>query len=113
VRILVVDDEPGICELVSWALKADGHTVVTAGTWADALRVWTAWGAGDGAVVDATLPDTDPADVVERLSEWARAGRHVLLITGWQEAVWPVPVLHKPFRLETLRRLVAGWASGR
>lgn len=110
-QILVVDDEPGIRELVGLALEADGHAVKMAGTWADALQIWSSWQTLDGAVVDATLPDVEPGRVLERLAEWARAGRHVLLMTGWHGIVAPIPVLQKPFRLEHLRRLIAGWGA--
>jgi two-component system, OmpR family, response regulator len=65
-RVLVVDDEPGIRELVQVALKFHGCAVTTAATGSDALRL-----AGsdrpDLIVLDIMLPDIDGFEVVRRL----------------------------------------------
>ena len=38
-RILVVDDEPDVCETIGMLLTFDGHTVKTAGSAEEALEV--------------------------------------------------------------------------
>jgi two-component system OmpR family response regulator len=69
-RVLVVDDEPGIRELVQVALKFHGCAVITASTGNDALRL-AASDRPDLIVLDIMLPDIDGFEVVRRL----RAGR--------------------------------------
>ena len=54
-RVLVVDDDPGICETFDIALRAAGHTVSTAQTGEDGMAF--ACGAFDAAWIDLRLPD--------------------------------------------------------
>jgi len=70
-RVLVVDDEPGIRELVQVALKFHGCAVTTAGTGNDALRLADS-DRPDLIVLDVMLPDIDGFEVVRRL----RAGNN-------------------------------------
>jgi two-component system OmpR family response regulator len=65
-RVLVVDDEPSIRELVQVALKFHGCAVVTAATGSDALRL-AASDRPDLIVLDIMLPDLDGFEVVRRL----------------------------------------------
>jgi two-component system, OmpR family, response regulator len=66
VRVLVVEDEPRMAELVVRALREDGAVVDHAGTGADAL-----WMAGsipfEAIVLDVMLPDLDGFEVCRRL----------------------------------------------
>ncbi|GIU89155.1 MAG: DNA-binding response regulator [Acidimicrobiia bacterium] len=65
-RILVVDDEPNITDLVATALRYEGFDVATAGTGSDALREAQRF-RPDLLVLDVMLPDRDGFDVVTRL----------------------------------------------
>jgi two-component system, OmpR family, response regulator len=65
-RVLVVDDEPGIRELVQVALKFHGCAVTTAATGNDALRLADSE-RPDLIVLDIMLPDIDGFEVVRRL----------------------------------------------
>jgi two-component system, OmpR family, response regulator len=65
-RVLVVDDEPSIRELVQVALKFHGCAVATAATGNDALRLAAAE-RPDLIVLDIMLPDIDGFEVVRRL----------------------------------------------
>jgi len=65
-RVLVVDDEPNIRELVQVALKFHGCVVSTAATGADALRR-AAGEDPDLIVLDVMLPDLDGFEVCRRL----------------------------------------------
>jgi len=65
-RVLVVDDEPNIRELVQVALKFHGCTVTTAATGADASRQAEAV-MPDMIVLDVMLPDIDGFEVCRRL----------------------------------------------
>jgi two-component system OmpR family response regulator len=65
-RVLVVDDEPNIRELVQVALTFHGCTVVTAATGKEALRCAEA-SEPDLVVLDVVLPDLDGFEVCRRL----------------------------------------------
>ncbi len=65
-RVLVVDDEPNIRELVQVALKFHGCTVSTAANGTDAIRQAEAT-LPDLIVLDVMLPDIDGFEVCRRL----------------------------------------------
>jgi two-component system, OmpR family, response regulator len=65
-RVLVVDDELNIRELVEVALRFHGFTVTTAATGSEALR-HAAADQPDLVVLDVLLPDIDGFDVCRRL----------------------------------------------
>jgi two-component system OmpR family response regulator len=65
-RVLVVDDEPNIRELVQVALKFHGCSVTTAVNGSDALRQAEA-SPPDLIVLDVMLPDMDGFEVCRRL----------------------------------------------
>src|SRR6185312_15235587 len=71
-RILVVDDEPNIVDVVSMALRFHGYAVETAGTGAEALSAVTAF-RPDLVVLDVMLPDMEGFEVARRLGA-ERAG---------------------------------------
>jgi two-component system, OmpR family, response regulator len=65
-RVLVVDDEPNIRELVQVALKFHGCAVTTGATGSDALRLAES-DRPDLIVLDVMLPDIDGFEVCRRL----------------------------------------------
>ena len=65
-RILVVDDEPSILELVRFALERDGFEVVTAGDGEVALREFRNRPA-DLVILDLMLPGKDGFEVFREL----------------------------------------------
>jgi two-component system OmpR family response regulator len=65
-RVLVVDDEPNIRELVQVALKFHGCAVTTSATGGDALRLAES-DQPDLIVLDVMLPDIDGFEVCRRL----------------------------------------------
>ncbi len=65
-KVLVVDDEPNIRELVQVALDFHGCATATAGTGLDALRLAEAY-QPDLIVLDVLLPDLDGFEVCRRL----------------------------------------------
>jgi two-component system OmpR family response regulator len=65
-RILVVDDEPYITDLLSAALRFEGFAVETAATGGEAL-VLAERGRHDLVLLDVMLPDLDGTEVCRRL----------------------------------------------
>ena len=65
-KVLVVDDEPNIRELVQVALKFHGCAVTTSATGMDALALASA-AKPDLIVLDVVLPDIDGFEVCRRL----------------------------------------------
>ena len=66
-RILVVDDEPNIVDVVSMALRYQGFEVASAGTGQEAIRQVNAF-RPHLMVLDVMLPDMEGFDVAQRLS---------------------------------------------
>ncbi|MBO3673883.1 response regulator transcription factor [Streptomyces sp. NEAU-YJ-81] len=66
VRVLVVDDESALADLLSMALRYEGWEVRTAGDGAEAIRI-TRELRPDAVVLDIMLPDMDGLTVLGRL----------------------------------------------
>jgi two-component system OmpR family response regulator len=66
VRVLVVDDEPNLTELLSMALRYEGWEVRTAGSGIAAVRAAKEFGP-DAVVLDMMLPDFDGLEVLRRM----------------------------------------------
>ena len=66
VRVLVVDDEPTLTELLSMALRYEGWEVRTAGDGAGATRTARDF-RPDAVVLDMMLPDMNGLEVLRRL----------------------------------------------
>ncbi|MFE9813999.1 response regulator transcription factor [Streptomyces sp. NPDC005773] len=66
VRVLVVDDEAPLAELLSMALRYEGWEVRSAGDGAGALRTAREF-RPDAVILDVMLPDTDGLAVLGRL----------------------------------------------
>ncbi|MBL8929520.1 MAG: response regulator transcription factor [Kineosporiaceae bacterium] len=66
IRILVVDDEPSLAELLSMALRYEGCEVRTAADGSSAVRVAREL-RPDAVVLDVMLPDIDGLEVLRRL----------------------------------------------
>jgi len=65
-RVLVVDDEPSLTDLLTLALEYEGWTVRTAGSGTEALRLVEEF-APHAVVLDMGLPDFPGIEVVRRL----------------------------------------------
>ncbi len=57
-RILVVDDDPAICDLVQTYLEGEGHQVAVAGD-GDGMRRAVAQSPADLVILDLVLPGED------------------------------------------------------
>jgi two-component system NtrC family sensor kinase len=116
-RVLVVDDQTPVRELVAAVLAADGHEVETARDGADALRLLDATTAYDLIVSDLKMPGLDgPSLYLELTRRWPDTRPHLLFISGFGESPEyagflqgvRVPVLLKPFAVDDLSRAVQG-----
>mgnify|MGYP003383767957 FL=1 len=65
-RILVVDDDPVLSELVSYILRAEGYDAVVANDGEDGLRKFQAT-QPDLVVLDVTMPEMDGFEVCKRI----------------------------------------------
>jgi len=66
IRVLVVDDEPSLTDLLKMALRYEGWEIRTAGSGRKALEVAREF-KPDAVVLDIMLPDLDGLSVLQRL----------------------------------------------
>ena len=105
--ILVVDDEPLVRGMVAMMLEEGGHSVMTAGSGADAINLWRSHRGGiDLLVSDVRMPVMDGCTLANALQEES-PNLPVLLISGYCEGE-PMgchgrfPLLAKPFSMQSL-----------
>jgi two-component system OmpR family response regulator len=107
-RVLVVDDEPNIVDVVSMALRHHGFDVRASDTGAEALARVRDW-RPHALVLDVMLPDIDGFEVAKRLSD-EHAGVPILFLSARDATADKVRGLTtgggdyvtKPFSLEEL-----------
>jgi CheY-like chemotaxis protein len=112
-RILVVDDEPFVCDAVKMMLEFDGHQVDTASSARAALEAF-APDKYDLVITDYAMPQMKGDELALRLRERA-PGQPIVLITAYAEMLKasqsPLTaidgVVSKPFLLEDLRATIA------
>jgi CheY-like chemotaxis protein len=107
-RILVIDDEPTICELVADTLRDSGYTVDTAPNGADALDRMQRH-LPQAIVLDLMMPRLNASGFVERMRLIPRfAGIPILIVTASYaaheaaERLGARACLTKPFELDEL-----------
>jgi two-component system, OmpR family, response regulator ResD len=83
-KILVVDDEPNIREVVSLYLRRDGHTVSTAADGEEALRLYRQT-EPDLVVLDLMLPKVSGLEVCRRIQADRRVPVVMLTAKGEEE----------------------------
>ncbi|HZV58190.1 MAG TPA: nitrogen regulation protein NR(I) [Sphingobium sp.] len=112
-KILVVDDDPAICVVVSEALKRQGHIVRTVGSIAERSAALSTF-APDILVTDVMLPDGDGLEGVDALIA-TDPGLKVIILSAQNTLNTAVRAtgqgafeyLPKPFDLNELTRAVA------
>jgi len=83
-KILVVDDEPDIVELIAFNLEAEGYAVITATSGLEALNRARAI-LPDLIVLDLMLPELDGLAVCEILRRLpSTAPIPVIMLTAWK-----------------------------
>lgn len=114
-RVLVVEDNDVIRELVVSQLTGVGFEVVDTGTMTDAIRMAETIGAGalDVVVSDMRLPDGSGDQVVEQIRLIHPATKAILVSGAFgpgsgHRSVPGVVYLEKPFRRQELLEAVGG-----
>jgi two-component system response regulator PilR (NtrC family) len=113
-RILVVDDEPSLRELLGIMLRRDGHEVLEAQSRATAAAA-LAKGPVDMVITDVKLPDGDGIEILRHVKA-ASPDTAVIVMTAFgstQTAVAALKLgahdyLTKPFDVDELRIVVRG-----
>lgn len=83
-KILVVDDEPDIVELIGFNLRAEGYDVITAANGREALDQARS-GLPDLIVLDLMLPEMDGLTVCEILHHLpSTAPIPIIMLTAWK-----------------------------
>jgi DNA-binding NtrC family response regulator len=107
-RILIIDDEPGIAEVLRDALMTEGHRVDMAGNGGDGLKMATL-SSYDLVFTDLGMPDMSGWEVANRIHK-EKPDLPVVLVTGWGAALDEDEVMrnrisavvHKPFDIDDL-----------
>ena len=114
-RILVVDDDQQIADLIEIALSRMGHDVVSARGGREAL-VAARRNPPDLVLLDFVMPDMNGDEVLaEMRSDPDLAGLPVVLATGEADSVGDLEVfavLAKPYKLDDLYSVVADAVGG-
>jgi len=112
-KILVVDDEPFVCDAVKMMLTFDGHEVVTANDAREALKFFEA-DKFDLVITDFAMPGMKGDELAAAIK--ARAPHQpIVMITAYAEMLQSsgkkLPgvdfLVSKPFLLEHLRAAIA------
>ncbi len=112
-RILVVEDEPLVREVISVYLQEDKHQVETAANGREGLEKFKA-GQFDLVMTDRAMPEMNGDDLAMEVKK-LRPEQPVLLLTGFGDLMTDAGeqpsgvdlVVSKPFTLTTLRNAIA------
>ena len=111
-KILVVDDEPLVCEAIGMVLAFDGFEVIAAGDAKEALAIFEP-GKYDLVITDYTMPGMK-GDELARTIKAKSPRQPVIMVTAHAEMLLAtVPplagvddVVSKPFQFEDLRAAI-------
>jgi DNA-binding response OmpR family regulator len=107
-QILLVEDDPGVRDVLCTSIAAEGHEVHCVASFAEAAQALST-GAHRLVVADIRLPDGSGAELA---GEAIRQGKKAILISGHPEdrprlSTHGLLYLVKPFRIEDLLRAIA------
>lgn len=110
-RIVVIDDDDGIREVLSLTLTAEGYDVATAGSGAEGL-VLLGQRRADLVIADVKMPDIDGAEFCRAYTRVGNAGPVILMSAMPPDALdrelpGVVDFVSKPFDVEPLLDAIA------
>ena len=109
---MVIDDDPGVREILTLALETEGYEVSSAGDGAAALEMLSRRGA-DVVIVDMRMPEVDGAEFCRMYAEQIDGGGPVILMTAMagsralDDLPGVVQAVTKPFDLNEVLDVVA------
>ena len=113
-RILVIDDERAVRELISDALKIEGHDVHTAENGREGLDLIGA-SRFDLVFCDLRMPEMDGPQLYEEIQrDYPQVLKRIVFVTAQAASAdygpflrtTGIPVIEKPFTLSQLRQMV-------
>jgi DNA-binding response OmpR family regulator len=116
-RILIIDDEAALRDVLARLLEREGHEVFTAGDGVDGLRLWREHGAA-AVILDIHMPRSDGIETLVQLRALAPE-LPVIVISGGDQTralgllsdarlLGATRTLAKPFSLSELTAAVNG-----
>ncbi len=111
-RVLLVEDEPQVCDIQAEYLRGDGHTVETAADGCQGLKLFKA-GHFDVVVADRAMPEMNGDQMTDAIKQIS-PGIPVLLVTGFADMITdggeakyrPDMILRKPITQMALRQAI-------
>lgn len=115
-KLLVVDDDPGVVEMLRDYLAARSFNVLTAGGAREAIRL-AFREKPDTVILDLALPDFSGEEVLRQIKEKS-PHTHVLILTGCEEPGLETRLrelgcdsfLQKGTSLASLERILLSWS---
>lgn len=102
--LLIVDDEPELCNLISFRFESEGYRVFTAYSGEEALEV-IAENRVDGILSDIRMNEGDGVSILESMKDLGESAPLVFLMTGYSShseqeliAKGAAAVFGKPFQ---------------
>ena len=113
-RILIIDDEEHIRQMMRLALEAGGYVVGEARNGTEGLKLYGDGSAWDGVVLDQRMPGMDGLEILRRLKV-GNPGARIVMATAYASIELAVDAMklgasdfvRKPMTPETLRNAVA------
>jgi signal transduction histidine kinase/CheY-like chemotaxis protein len=111
-KILILDDNPEMCDLLAECLKPLRYTVASASSGPQALELIETE-RFDVAILDLLLPDCDGMEILRHIREW-RPEIEIIVLTAYATLETAIEALRlgaydyitKPFRADTIRSTV-------
>jgi len=119
-KVLIIDDEPHIRQMMRLTLESSGDSVEEAGSGEEGLRIFGDGRTHDVVILDQKMPGIDGLGTLKRLKDRVPDAR-VLMVTAFASVELAVDAmklgaadfLRKPMTPETLRGAVAAAAGNR
>ncbi len=118
-RILVVEDEPLVREVIGVYLAEDKHEVITASDGREGLEKFKSLGAFDLVLTDRAMPEMNGDQLASEIKK-VKPGQPVILLTGFGDLMMGAGerpdgvnmIVSKPFTLTTLRGAISKVLEG-